>query len=188
MDVIWEESDFVSFQPAYLKNKQKPQRPETSATILELHLALMNEMTTELRTVASRLAWIAPSTFTRSACKASMAPQGKSKRVTILNSCDEAYLNASKEKLISLLFVPLEFFSIQAQIVSNLLFQNLPEKHLQIEFTLLHSDGHDQCNLFQRHSSRATRWPASTDEAELLALDIYLLRLCNCRRNMFQLL
>lgn len=116
-----------------------------------------------------------------------MAVQGKLKTVALLNSCHEAYEKVPIETLALLCCAPLDFASIRIRVFSSRSFQSFPENHSHSGFFFLLADCHDQSNLFHLHSGRATRHPALTNEAELLALDDTLLRLRNQLRFVFQL-
>lgn len=117
-----------------------------------------------------------------------MALNGKKKTSALLQSCKEAYEKVTTENLALLRYIPLDFSTIHMLVFSDGSFQILPYKHSQVGFVFVLADGHERCNLFQCHSSRATRRPASSEEPELLSLDISLHWLRSQRHIMMQLL
>lgn len=188
VDFVSDGNDIALSQMAYLDTKGKDTTGSLHATKLDLTRQLNDEELTQHRTAAGRLAWVGTGTSPTTACIASIALQGKQKTIALLKGCLEAYANLQAESLAFLRYVPLEFATIHIRVFSDSSFQNLPDKQSQLGFVFFLADGNDCCNIFHWHSSRATRRPASTEEAELLALDVALLRLRNQRRIMFQLL
>lgn len=186
--IIREGHHIILPQMTHIDTKGKSEHPDSATTKPDLHRELNDEEISAHRSIAGRLAWIGTGTSPTSAFLASMALQGKKKTVALLNSCREAYAAVPNQQLASLRYVPLDFATIHNLVYSDGSFQNLPDKHSQIGFVFFLADGSDRCNLFHWHSSRATRRPSSTEEAELLALDVAFLGLRNQRRIMFQLL
>lgn len=117
-----------------------------------------------------------------------MEPQGMQETTTLLNFCRQAYSQIQLHQLALLRNASLEFDTIHIRVYSNVSFLNLPEKHSQIGFVFVLADGNDKNNLSDWYRSCASRWPASTEEAKLLSLDIALNRLQNQRKIVFQLL
>lgn len=117
-----------------------------------------------------------------------MALRDKEKSIAYFSSFSEAYAKVWKERNALLRNFSLDFPSSHIQISSDDAIQDLPDEHSQVFFGFLLADGHNQRNLFHRHSSLAMRGSALTDKAELLALDIALLELCNQRKITCQLL
>lgn len=113
-----------------------------------------------------------------------MALQGKKKIFAVLQDFKSAYAQVPEEQLASFRYVPLDFATIHIRVYSDGSFQNLPDKQNQVEFIFVLADGNDRCNLFYWDISRSTHRPASTEEAELLALDFSLPRFLNQRRIM----
>lgn len=74
--------------------------------------------------------------------------QGKKKTVELLTGCHEANANIPEEQLESLRYVPPDFDNIHIRVFSDASFQNLPDRHPQIGFIFVLSDGNDKCNLF----------------------------------------
>lgn len=190
VDVLKEGSNLVMSQMAYIDTKNKDSDNVSAKTVTkpDLHRKLNDGEVTQHRTATGRLAWVATGTSPTYACLDSTALQGKKKTVSLLQSCRKAYNQLAVDNLASLRFVPLDFESIHIRVFSDSSFQNLPDKHSQIGFIFTLADKHDKTNIFHWHSSRATRRPTSTEEAELFALDVALQRLRNQRKIVFQLL
>lgn len=117
-----------------------------------------------------------------------MALQGKNKTVALMQSCRDAYARVPIDRLAKLRYVPLNFSTVHIHVFFDAPFPNLTDMHSQVGFVFFFADGNNKCNLFHCSSIQATRRPASTEEAEILALNFALLRLRNQRRIMLQLL
>lgn len=151
-----------------------PSRPMTDAEL------------TAHRTIAGRLAWIATASSPSSAFTVSVSLQGTVKQVSLLSLASEALQHAKDKSLASLSNVPLDFGSIHIRIYADGAYQNLKDKHSQIGFVFTLSDRFHRTNIFHWQSSRDTRRPSSTEEAELFALDLALRSIRNQRELVFQ--
>lgn len=188
VDFFRDGADTVLSQMAYLHMKGRDNAAFDPVTKVDLHRTFTEDEIRQHRTASVRLSWVGTSTSPTFACLASMALQGAKKTVALLCSCHEAYVLISHGNLASLRYVPLNFDTIHIRLFSDGSFQNLPDKHSQIGFVFILADGNEKSNIIHWHSSRATRRPASTEDSELMALDVASLRLRNQRRIIFQLL
>lgn len=188
VEVIQEGPDIVLYQMTYIHTNGKSTAQLSNISKLDNKRDLIDSEITKHRTVAGRLAWIGTGSSPTSSRLASMALQEAKETVTLLNSCQDAYVKVDREKLARLHYVPLDFKTVQIRVFSDGSFQNLSNKHSQIGFVIILEDANDHYNIFTWHSCRATRREWSTKEAELFALDSALLRLRNQRDITFQLL
>lgn len=82
---------------------------------------------------------------------------------------------------------PLAFSFIHIRLHTDGVYQNLKEKHFQIGFSITVSDRHNSSNIIHWQSSRASRRPSSTEEAELFLLDHALGSIRNLQEVVLQL-
>lgn len=106
----------------------------------------------------------------------------------LLHCTVQALLSAQEKKLVALNYVPLGFQTFHIRLLSDASFQNLHEKHSQIGFVVALSDKYNNIIITHWHSSRTSRRSRSTEESELLALDLALNRMRIHRETISQLL
>lgn len=85
-------------------------------------------------------------------------------------------------------YVSLDFDSIYIRVYSDGSNQNLALKHSQVGYVIALSDKDNRLKVVQWHSSRASRSAHSTEESELLALDLSFRSIRNMRMVVFELL
>lgn len=186
VDIFSSENNIALSQMAYLDTKGENTTESIQATKLDTR-GLNDEEHTQHRTAAGRLARVVTGASPTSACFVSVAFQGKQKNLALLKGCRKAYANIDAGTLEFLPYVQLKLATIHISVFFDSSFQNLPDNHSQLGFIFFLADENNRSSIFHCHKSRATRLPASTEEAKVLALDVALPRLCNLRRIIFQL-
>lgn len=104
-----------------------------------------------------------------------------------MHGCSDAYKTISLDNLASIRYIPLEFDTIHICVYTDGHFRTFTISILKLvsfSFSLMVKMLH----YIPLNSSRATRRPSSTEEAELFALEVALQRFRNERQIMFQLL
>ena len=82
----------------------------------------------------------------------------------------------------------LQILDVRVGMAKDRQYQNLDDKYSKIGFVLGIADQDDNINIFHWSSCRALRRAHSTEEAELMALDIALRTIRNMRHIVFQLM
>ena len=175
IDLLQTDSTLVAPQTAYLDKLDI--LPVPSATTKEEQQRKLDaaEITT-LKSIAGKLAWISTCTSPLYAFHASTSLQRHSEDpgtpLSILLNTHSALHRAKLNHHAKLTYVPLDEPTIHIRIYADAAFQNLRTKHSQIGFLIYLADQHDTVNLIHWHSSRAPRRPHSTEQSELMALDV----------------
>ena len=189
---ILREGDRICISQAEYSKKINVSSSLDSATKPELSRDMTQEEISQLRSDAGKLAWLAVGTSPLSSFQASVALQrDKGKRTPILRTLLDtrrALLDSQNSNNTEIQYVSLHEDSIHIRVYSDGSFQNLPTKHSQIGFIIGIADKDDKFNIIHWHSSRAPRRPCSTEQSELMALDIALRTLENIRSIIFALL
>ena len=164
-------------QTEYLSHLHIPDAP-TKSTKEEDNRTLTESETSTLRSIAGKMAWVATCTSPLYAFHASVALQRHTEEpgtpLSVLISTHAALRQAKENQHAKLNYIPLDSPTTHIRIYADAAFQNLRTKHSQIGFIVYLADKDDNVNIAHWHSSRAPRQPHSTDQAELMALDIAL--------------
>ena len=187
IDIKIDGANVVLSQEAYVTTLD-PCHDSGNPSKNELNRPMTDEELSKHRQVAGKLAWIATGTSPLSAFSASSALQGKERPLKLLHET-QLRLNQAKElNLARLTSIPLDLETASIRVYSDGSYQNLPDKHSQIGFIMVIADGKDRMNIFHWYSARAPRRAHSTEEAELMALDIALRTLRNMRQIVFHMM
>lgn len=146
-DILHEGQYIVLSQMAYLSTKGKAKENKTepsTSTKIDLLRELIDAETTNHRTAAGLLAWIATGTSLSSFCLSIMSMKGKKRTVSLLQRCKEAYEKVATEHQALHSYVQLDFDTMQIRVSSNGSFQNLPDNHSLIGFLFLLADVQDR--------------------------------------------
>ena len=187
IDIRIANNNVILSQEAYVQRAETLQDVQRLSKA-ELNRTLNDEELSEHRKLAGRLAWIATGTSPLSSFPASAALQGKSKQLKLLHETDKHLRIVKEEHLAKLTNVPLDLSTASVRVYSDGAYQNLEDKHSQIGFVLGIADQDDNINIFHWSSCRTPRRAHSTEEAELMALDIALRTIRNMRHIVFQLM
>lgn len=85
-------------------------------------------------------------------------------------------------------FVLFDYYTVYIRVYADEAYQNLAMKHSQVVYIITLSDHAEATNVVHWHSVCASRQFHSTEEAELLALDLAFREIQNMRMSIFQLL
>lgn len=158
----------------------------------EINREMTTDEISQLRYDAGKLAWIALGTSPLSAFQASAALQrNRDQKVPPLSTLRDTrqvlrYIQAISPS--SIIYVPLDASTIHIRLYTDGAYQNLPIKHSQVGFITVLADKNDTFNIIHWRSSRAPRRPHSTEQSELMALDVSLSSLENLSMIVFSLI
>jgi len=116
------------------------------------------------------------------------AKTADAKKYTTPIETKQALRLAKMDHMSQLKYAPLDEETTHIRVYSDESFQNLELKHSQIGFIIVLADKNHKFNLIHWHSSRSPRRPHSTEESEMMALDVALRSLKILRMIIFQLL
>lgn len=148
-----------------------------------------DEELTTVRSDAGKLAWLATVTSPAASFQANIPIQGGKqykKTVETLGSTRSVLDKIRKNDLCKIEFCEQDFDSIHIRLYTDGFFQTLPTKHCQRGFIVALSETFHDFSIIHLDNSRAPRRPCSSEEIEVLALEIGIRSLRNLKQIIFQ--